>query len=395
MPSHTPPGPHPPPDPRQSADQMLRIIRTLPDVIFQCEKGPDGRIYWSFNEGKLAEEFHLTTQLIRGKPLDDIFPPDVVARIKPEFERAFQGEAREFTNELFGRYFKHFPQPIRDADGKVTAVVGFITEVTNLVRQEQEIRGLNNELERRVEELAVANRELETYGYSVSHDLRSPLAVIENHARVLLTRDRAQLPEAASESLNAIRAAVERMSHLITDLLHLSQATTGPVARQRVDLAEMARDVSRELMATGPGRRVQWVFPDHLWAEVDVNLVRSVLENLLGNAWKYTAHANPARIELGSHDDGTFFVQDNGEGFDMDEADHLFEAFRRLHSSDGYEGHGIGLATVRRIISRHSGRIWAHSERGKGATFHFTLHAVPHLRRSLLAERLVESHAVH
>lgn len=363
-------------DPRGSAAQLLTIVRSLPDVIFQCEKRADGKIYWTLNEGKLAEEFHLTTDEVKGKPLEELFPPDVVAKLLPEFERAFRGEAHEFTNELFGRYFKHFPQPVFGPDGRVQYVVGFISEVTSLVRAEQQIFRLNEELAQRLEELAVSNKELEAFSYSVSHDLRTPLTAIDNHTQLLLERDGPSLAEPAKESLNRVRGAVKQMDGLISDILRLSRSATEKVAKESCDLGALARTIALEIQDADAQRKVEWAIADGAVAQADPRLMRVVLQNLLGNAWKYTAKARRPRIEFGMttrDEHPVYFVRDNGAGFDMKDATRLFQAFTRLHSATDYPGSGVGLATVKRIVQRHGGRIWAEAEPDKGAAFYFTL----------------------
>jgi signal transduction histidine kinase len=359
---------------------MLAIIRAVPDVLFQCEKREDGKIYWTFNEGRLAQEFHLTTDEVRGKPLNELFPPEVADRLIPEFERAVRGEPREFTNELFGRYFKHYPQPVRDAEGRIVAVVGFISEVTELVKAEQHIRELNDQLARHVDQLAHSNKELESFSYTVSHDLRTPLTVISNHIQLLLARKDTPWSEPDAQSLQKVRTATQRMGQLIGDILRLSRSSTDPLERQSLDLAEMARGVAGELDESDPDRRVAWSIQPTPAVACDARLMRVVLQNLLGNAWKYTAKAQDARIEFGSTPGvvpPVFFVRDNGVGFDLTHADRLFQAFSRLHADDEFPGSGVGLATVRRIVERHGGRVWAQAEPGKGATFYFMIGGAP------------------
>jgi signal transduction histidine kinase len=365
-------------DPRTSAPQLLSIIQSLPDVIFRCEKRADGKIYWTLNEGRLAEEFHLTTDAIRGKPLEALFPPDTVARLLPEFERAFRGEAHEFTNELFGRHFKHYPQPVFGPDGTVVAVIGFISEVTSLVKAEQAIQQLNAELSENVGELASANQELEAFAASVSHDLRTPLTAIDSHAQLLQEAEGPRLTERGKRSLEKVRASVKQMGLLIQEILQLSRSTSAPLTKSKVDLGSLARTLVLDLPKPQPGHSVEWDIADGMVAEADPQLMRAVLQNLLGNAWKYSSKREKARIEVGMEEteDGhaAYFVRDNGVGFDMKDAPHLFRAFSRLPSSaEGFEGTGIGLATVKRIVQRHGGRVWAEGRVGEGATFRFTV----------------------
>jgi PAS domain S-box-containing protein len=356
------------------ARDLGTIVAMLPDVVFKCEKRADGKIYWLLNEGKLAEEFGLTTEKIRGKSLEELFPPHVTPHLLEHFERCFAGEAHEFVNELGGRYFKHFPQPVFDADGRVKAVVGFISEVTNLKLAEEEIRRLNRELEGRVQELEIANRQLEAYSYSVSHDLRSPLTTIILVADQLARELRDARPETRVE-VERLQESAVRMDLLIGDILSLARATRGVIHREQVDLSAQAQEVIAELRLRGPEPFEAVIEPD-LRAAGEPRLLRVVIENLLSNARKYSRKAPAPRIEFRADPDrgpSAFLVRDNGVGFDMNQAKQLFQAFERLHGDREFEGTGVGLATVRRILVAHGGDIFVESAPGQGATFHFSV----------------------
>jgi len=358
-------------------------VNLLPDVLFRCEKRADGKIYWTLNEGKLAQEFHLTTAEVQDKPLDTLFPPDVVARLLPEFERSFAGDAHEFYNELFGRTFKHYPQPVRDAKGNVVAVVGFISEVTNLVQAEAKIRSLYEQVTHQAQELAEANaqlseanRELEAFGFTVSHDLRTPLTVIDGVNQLLLTKYADEIGPDAVAHVKRSRESLKRMSQLIEDLLRFARTGRGELDMQEVDLATIVRSVAEDLAHTDPGRTVQVDMRPDARVRGDPRLLRIVVENLLRNAWKFTRKQEHPRVEFGWTDEGherVFYVKDNGAGFDPAQSDKLFHAFQRLHSAQEFEGTGVGLSTVQRIVRRHGGRIWADGRPQKGATFYFTL----------------------
>ena len=236
-------------------------------------------------------------------------------------------------------------------------------------------------------ELEAANKELEAFSYSVSHDLRAPLRTIDGFSQILLEDYATQLDDEGQDYLGRVRAASQHMGHLIDDLLDLSRVSRRPLRRELVDLSSVAADIVEDFRKSEPEREVEFVTGDGITAWGDANLLRVALENLLGNAWKFTSKEPHARIEFGitSHHDKegapssssssspAYFVSDNGAGFDARYSDKLFGAFQRLHGSEEFEGTGIGLATVARIVHRHGGRVWARGEVGEGATFFFTL----------------------
>ena len=234
------------------------------------------------------------------------------------------------------------------------------------------------ELERKNAELAAANAELQTFSYTVSHDLRGPLRAIDGFAHALEEDDGHLLREGGRSHLQRIHASTRRMAELIDDLLTLSRVTSHEVRRERVDLSRVATLVATDLVARSPERDVRTVIAIDLEAEGDAGMIRVLFENLLGNAWKFTQKVPNALVEVGASTvDGvrTFFVRDNGVGFDMRHATRLFQPFQRLHASHEFEGTGIGLATVARIVNRHGGRVWAESALGLGTTVYFSLTA--------------------
>jgi DNA-binding response OmpR family regulator len=227
-----------------------------------------------------------------------------------------------------------------------------------------------------VAELEAKNQELEAFSYTVSHDLRAPLRSIDGFSRILLEEHGEQLGDRGAQLLHRVRASTQRMSELIEDLLQLSRVGRAALDRRPVDLSALARAVVGQLRDKDPEREVTVHITDGLHVHADRGLVCAVLENLLGNAWKFTAHAASPTIELGARlVDGQpgFFVRDDGDGFDMRYAEKLFRPFQRLHTDDEFPGSGVGLATVRRIIERHGGVVRAESEPGAGATFSFTI----------------------
>ncbi len=233
----------------------------------------------------------------------------------------------------------------------------------------------NQELSAMQRQLEAANRELEAFSYSVSHDLRAPLRTIDGFSEALREDCSDRLGQTGEEHLRHIRSAVRKMNDLIDAMLSLSRLTRTDVKRERLDLSGLARTVISELREREPERRVDFVIGEAITAEGDAVMLKAALENLLGNAWKFTGRRDPAKIEFGllRKADPTYYVRDNGAGFDMTYAGKLFGAFQRLHTATEFPGLGIGLATVRRIIHRHGGQIWAEGETGKGATFYFTL----------------------
>ncbi|HZW24984.1 MAG TPA: CHASE domain-containing protein [Gallionella sp.] len=245
---------------------------------------------------------------------------------------------------------------------------------------EEELRQLNLELERRVQErthqLEVANGELEAFSYSVSHDLRAPLRSIDGFSQIVLEKYQAQLDATGADYLQRVRRASQRMGLLIDDLLQLSRVARGVLKHEVVDLGVIAENVAGELRKAAPERHADWMFQQGLSVYADPGLMRIVLDNLLGNAWKFTGKKADAKIEFGQCDcdgESAFYIRDNGDGFNMAYAHKLFGAFQRLHGATEFEGTGIGLATVRRIIHRHHGKVWAEGIEGKGAMFFFTL----------------------
>ena len=265
-------------------------------------------------------------------------------------------------------------------DEVAVLIDAFNNMLAQIEQRDEALRKAQDELEQRVEQrtrqLVAANRELEAFSYSVSHDLRGPLEIINGFAHILQTEFGPQLDPSARECVQQIGGATRRMSELIDDLLNLSRVSTTAMHRERVDLTEMARSIMDQLCRREPSRRVDVVIHECLSVEADARLMRIVMENLLRNAWKYTSKNESAHIEFGCEKRlgrDTFLVRDDGAGFDPAFVDRLFKPFQRLHSASEFAGTGIGLATVQRIIARHGGEVWAEGAPQKGATFYFTL----------------------
>ena len=270
--------------------------------------------------------------------------------------------------------------PITDATGQVTHLFYRGADITEVVRQEQQLLRLNQELERKVAErtaeLSAANRELEAFAYSVSHDLRTPLRGIDGFSELLTETKGDHLDDEGREYLRRIRRGIQRMGGIIDDLLRLSRVTRGQIRRETVNLSALAAEIAANLQRQAAGRSVDWRLQKGVTVMADTGLMRVVLENLLGNAWKYTRDSKAPVIEFAAaRGDGglEFLVRDNGAGFDMAYAGKLFQAFQRLHGAREFEGSGIGLATVARVVQRLGGRIRAEGVVGAGAVIHVFL----------------------
>jgi signal transduction histidine kinase/ferredoxin len=260
------------------------------------------------------------------------------------------------------------------------AVAGLAGATFERLQNEHELTTHRARLEElvkeRTAELEAANSELETFAYSVSHDLRAPLRAIDGFSRIIEEEQAARLDDSGKDHFRRVREAADRMDKLIEALLRLSKQTRGEMHRETVDMSQIARATADELGKTQPGREADFVIAAGMTVTGDPAMLRAMMENLLGNAWKFTAKRETARIEFGvTQREGriVYFVRDNGAGFDMSHAKNMFAAFQRLHPSTEFPGIGIGLATVQRIIHRHGGSIWAEGEVDKGATFYFTL----------------------
>jgi light-regulated signal transduction histidine kinase (bacteriophytochrome) len=259
------------------------------------------------------------------------------------------------------------------------------SEIVDRQQAQQQAQNLNQGLQQAVVELTAVNKELETFSYSVSHDLRAPLRSIDGFSQALIEDCVEQLDETGHDYLRRIRSATQRMGQLIDDLLTLSRVIRSDMRREPVDLSRLASQICTDLQQADPERQIEWIVRPNLVDRGDHRLLQAILENLLSNAWKFTAKRQQARIEFGAllpqpaatdRQDSThpiYFVRDDGVGFDMAYVDKLFSPFQRLHSVNEFPGNGIGLATVQRIVHRHGGRVWAEGSMGQGATFYFTL----------------------
>ncbi|MDI6104230.1 PAS domain-containing protein [Actinoplanes sp. NEAU-A12] len=314
-----------------------------------------------------------------------VFPAELADQLRAnDLQVAAAGKSVQYEETADGvdglRTYISVKFPVLDTAGRPYAVCGISTDITDRKRAEDEVRRLNASLETRVlhrtAELEASTKELDAFAYSVSHDLRAPLRSLHGFSDALLEDYGDVLDDVGKDYLHRLQRNVGRMGRMIDDLLNLSRATRAELERCEVDLSAMSQDVVADLRAVDPDRSVTLIVPDGLTAEADPHLLRLALQNLLANAWKFTGKRAEAIIEVGRavHCGETFFfVRDNGVGFDMSYAGKLFDAFQRLHTTADFEGTGIGLAIVARVVRRHGGRIFAEAEIDQGATFYFNL----------------------
>jgi light-regulated signal transduction histidine kinase (bacteriophytochrome) len=253
---------------------------------------------------------------------------------------------------------------------------GVFSDITERKRAEEEINKLNEELKRNIVQLEAANKELEAFSYSVSHDLRAPLRAIDGFSRVVLEDYTGKLDDEGKRYLNIIRGNTKKMGQLIDDLLLFSRLGRQELRASGIDMGKLAKAVSEELKLAVPERKLKFTINTLIPAQGDQAMIRQVFVNLLSNAVKFTRPKETAMIEIGGQNEGSeniYYVRDNGVGFDMQYVNKLFGVFQRLHSSEEFEGTGVGLAIVQRIIHRHGGRAWAEGKVGEGAAFYFSL----------------------
>ncbi len=359
---------------RESEERFRLALENSATSVFSQDR--ELRYTWIFNPlmGGNPEEY------VGRRESEFLSPEDA------EFYTIIKNRVMETGQEVRGehavqkdgerRNFSYVIKPQRNERGEIIGIIAAATDVTLIRRAEEQAREYAERLRRQTAQLAATNQELESFSYSISHDLRAPLRSLDGFSLALMEDYADRLDEEGRDYLGRIRAAAQRMSRLIEDLLHLSRTTRSELHYTTVDLSALARSVTDELQTTHPGRQVEVSISDGISVQGDETLLRQVLQNLIGNAWKFTSHREDARIEFGERwEDGrrVFHVRDNGAGFDMNHADNLFIPFRRLHSEKEFSGTGIGLSIVKRIIDRHGGAIWAESEPGKGASFNFTL----------------------
>jgi len=373
-------------------EQTARVEAESARSYFQgiLEAAPDSIVIVDA-EGRITRVNSLTEQLsgytrdeLIGRPVE-VLIPERYGEIHIQHRADYMADPRTRTMgvglELFLRRKdgREVPveislSPFQTPEGLL--VTASVRDITARKLAEAEINRLNEQLQRNVEQLKDTNKELEAFSYSVSHDLRAPLRGIDGFSKILLEQYADQVNERGRDYLTRVRNAAQRMGRLIDDMLSLSRIGRREMVRKTVNLSELAASVIEELQQRDPERQVAADIMPDLLVTGDPDLLRIVLDNLIGNAWKFTGHQETACIEVGmTTQDGerVYFIRDNGAGFDMAYADKLFTPFQRLHTEAEFPGTGIGLAIVQRIIARHGGRVWAEGEEGKGATIFFTL----------------------
>jgi PAS domain S-box-containing protein len=358
----------------RESEERFRLMATRVKEYAILMLDPGGRIS-SWNAG--AERIKgYTAEEIIGQHFSRFYSAEDIARGKPDYELKMAAQQGQFEDEGWrvrkdgARFWANVViTAMRDDAGRLRGFCKVSRDMTERRRAEEEIKGQNAQLD-------AANRELDAFSYSVAHDLRAPLRAIDGFSSAVLEDCKDQISAEGKLYLERVRAGAVRMAHLIDDLLRLSRISRQQMGRSQVDLSALAQEVVSQLRVTSPDRQVRFMITPAISVTGDRDLLRIVLENLLGNAWKFTSKEPQAQIELGTQNgDGQriFFVRDNGPGFDMRYADKLFGVFQRLHRDSEFPGTGVGLATVQRIIQRHGGRIWAKAAVGEGATFYFAL----------------------
>lgn len=367
---------------KESEERFRLMIDSIPQLAWMADA--DGHIFW-YNQ-RWHDYTGATPQQMQGQGWHTVYAPVSLKQMLARWQDAiieaepFEMEASLRAGDGSLRRFLTRAQPIKNAEGEVTRWIGTHTDVDALKRAEDQVRELNTSLEQRVLErtaqLDISNSELRAFSYSVSHDLRAPLRGIDGWSQALLEEYSDRLDDEGRQYLHRVRSETQRMGHLIDDLLHLSRVTQSAMHTGMVDLSAMAAETVQRLRDADPARQVQCQIEAGIMAPGDRGLLQIVLNNLLENAWKFTAREAAARIEFGQIEQQgvpVYFVRDNGAGFNMAAAQKLFSPFHRMHVQSEFPGSGIGLATVQRIVRRHGGRIWAESQTGQGACFYFTL----------------------
>ncbi len=361
---------------RKSEEKYRNIVENTTNLIMVTQ--PDGIISYLSPSCSQVIGYN-PEELVGTNPI--IFHPDDIKKIQQLLSQALNGEKgsgleyRILTKQGNIKWVSHAWSPIF-FNTKLQSIVSVVEDITQRKEIETNIKVLNQNLLHKANELAAANKELESFSYSVSHDLRAPLRSINGFSQALLEDYVDKLDKQGKEYLHRVQNATKRMEQLIDDMLRLSRLTRTEMTIETVDLGKIANTVINELKKNEPSRKYNFKTQKNILADGDANLLNILIENLLGNAWKFAKKRTQTEIEFGKKQqdkETVFFIRDNGAGFNMKYADKLFIPFQRLHDDAEYPGTGIGLGIVARIVNRHGGRIWAESDENKGTTFFFTL----------------------
>lgn len=360
---------------QESEEKYRRIVEHTTNVIMVTK--PDGII--SYLSPSSTDIFgYEPEELVGTNP--NIFYPDDTKKVMNGFNRALKGEKgsnleyRIVTKQGQTKWISHSWSPVLIGNN-LHSVISVIEDIDQRKMNEENIQQLNNNLLNHSIELAAANKELEAFSYSVSHDLRAPLRSIDGFSQALLEDYSNVLDEQGADYIRRVRNATQKMGQLIDDMLRLSRLTRAELFYEKIDFSGLAQEIIEKLQNTDQSRKVRIKIQEGMFVKGDKKLLEVLLDNLLGNAWKFTSKTKHSTIDVGEttkDKETVYYVRDNGAGFDMEYSDKLFVPFQRLHSTDEFSGTGIGLAIVSRIVHRHGGKIWAEGKVGKGATFYFT-----------------------
>ncbi|MFO7845674.1 MAG: PAS domain S-box protein [Balneolaceae bacterium] len=368
---------------RKSEERYRSLIETTNDWIWEI----DDNFRFTYSSLKVQTILGYERTNVIGQSIFDLIAANKRKAVQDEFselalhQEAFVGKEFSFENaDGDVTIFETSGIPLFDNSGIFLGYRGIAKDITERKKTELQIARMNDELENTVVErtkmLRIANKELEAFSYSVSHDLRAPLRSIDGFSQALIEDYGNELDEIAQNYLSRVRSAAQKMSTLIDDMIKLAKVSRTELAKKTISLTEIAESIAEMLREQDPDRTARFHIEENLVVTGDKNLMKVALQNLMGNAWKFTSKAEETIIEVGKttiKGETVYFVRDNGAGFDMNYAKKLFTPFQRLHKESDFPGTGIGLSTVQRIIHRHLGKIWAEGDVGKGAVFYFSM----------------------
>ncbi|WP_455376641.1 PAS domain S-box protein [Kaarinaea lacus] len=367
-----------------SEEKYRRLVEMAQEGIWTIdEKGST-----IFVNPAMASMLGYSTEEMVGKHLFDFMDEQGKAIATQNMERRKSGVRENHDFELLRKdgqriYTTMATAPVYDSDGKYIGALAGVMDITDRVKAEKDLRDhqqlLEGIVQERTKSLEISNKELEAFSYSVAHDLRTPLRSITSFSQILFNEEFDKLSDDGKDNLNRIIRAGKDMSQLIDELLELSRISRVDIQYTTVNISELAENIFNQLLSYSPDRKAKIIITENLEVTADKTLMHIMLQNLIQNAWKFTRKKDLSIIEIGQSDsrnNSCFYIKDNGIGFDMQYKHKLFEAFQRLHGTD-YSGNGIGLATVKRILNRHGGTVWAEAKESVGATFYFTVPGNP------------------